>query len=316
MTTTQKRILIVTIILFIIGGTFFVLQEKGSNSLDTDILPETITTETQAPATEPEKVTTPVVQNEGPKEGQEYYFHTMTTTTMSKELEALVGKDNVTAVLQINRIDIKNIKQGSTIVIPVSFDTASLAPFPPQVPSLVDVPKILLFSQRVQAFAAYENGILIRWGPLSSGKQSTKTPNGLFSTNWKGKEVKSSFDDEWVLKYNFNIDNFEGIGFHQYEMPGYPASHSCLRLHLQDAIWLYDWAEQWILSGDGQTRIAHGTPVIVFGDYGFGKTAPWKLLPTDATATDINLDEITTVVAKNTETILVRQTERKTILGQ
>ena len=317
MNTTQKWIL-VGAVLVLCGAIFFTVRNNPTDKYKqvSDAPTPEQTDQTPVVLDEVKPVTPPLVVNPGPKEGQEYYTYTVTTTNIQKELSELVGEDNVTAVLQTNRVDLRNIKSGAKIVIPTTFDTASRSPFPLTVESLTEVPKILLFSQRVQAFGAYESGKLVRWGPISSGKQSTKTPNNLFSTNWKGKEIKSSFDDEWILKYNFNLDNFEGVGFHQYEMPGYPASHSCIRLLMEDAMFLYDWADQWILSADEQTRLAHGTPVIVFGDYGFGKTAPWKLLPENPDATDVSLSEITTLVEKNISTIMERQTERQTILAQ
>lgn len=246
-----------------------------------------------------------------------YRSLTLGTTNPASELSAAVGAENVDMVLRINRIDAKYLKSGLTLTVPKDFsDTGALSPFPLELDIANDVPKLLVIAQRVQAFGVYENGKLVKWGPVSTGKKSTPTTNRLFSTNWKGKEVKSSFDDEWILKYNFNIDNFGGIGFHQYEMPGYPASHSCVRMLLDDAMWLYEWAEQWILSADEGTRLAHGTPVIIFGDYAFDVPAPWKVLPTDATATAISLDEIDTQIVKNSDTILVWQTERETVLGQ
>jgi lipoprotein-anchoring transpeptidase ErfK/SrfK len=241
---------------------------------------------------------------------QEYYMYTMKTSDAQKELSELIGPANITAVLQTNRIDLESIKANAKIVIPKTFDLSNRTPFPLEVAAAADIEKLLVINQRVQAFGAYEFGRLVRWGPTSTGKQSTKTADGLFSTNWKGKEVKSSFDDEWILKYNFNFDNFEGIGFHQYSMPGYPASHSCIRLLLEDAMWLYEWADQWILSPDERSRLAHGTPVLIFDDYAFGKTAPWKLLPEDATATTISIDDLSEIITANKDTIMVWQEER------
>jgi hypothetical protein len=61
------------------------------------------------------------------------------------------------------------------------------------------------------------------------GSEKHKTPTGLFFTNWKAEETTSTFDDEWDLRWNFNIENklgVDGINI----ATGYPASHSCLRL--------------------------------------------------------------------------------------
>ncbi len=299
------------------AGVFFVVRANRSDTVapDTVIPPQSAPVVVPAPIVPKEQpvVVAPVVL-EVPDEDDLYYVHTMKTADAQKELAALVGEDNVFAVLKINRIDSANIKAGAKVVIPTTFDEATLSPFPMKYEMVESVPKLLMISQRVQAFAVYENGVLVRWGPISSGKKSTPTANKLYSTNWKGKEVKSTFDDEWILKYNFNIDNKNGIGFHQYEMPGYPASHSCVRLLLEDAMWLYEWADQWVLADDGNTRLAHGTPVIVFGDYGFGKTAPWKLLPEDPTAATVTRAELDAELERYMDTIVQRQIGRDTVL--
>ncbi|MES2224572.1 MAG: L,D-transpeptidase [Patescibacteria group bacterium] len=243
-----------------------------------------------------------------PIQGEMYHTAAMTTATPAKELAELVGSANVQMVLEINRIDARLIKKGAVLVIPNSFDgAAALSPFPARLEIANDIPKLMLISQAVQAFGIYESGALVRWGGVSSGKQSTQTPSKLYFTNWKGKEVHSSFSDEWILKWNFNLDNKEGIGMHQYEMPGYPASHSCVRMFGVDAEWVYNWADQWVLSDDEQAVVHYGTPVIVFGQYGFGKTAPWKNLPKDAAATTVSVATLEKAIGANKDTIIERQ---------
>jgi lipoprotein-anchoring transpeptidase ErfK/SrfK len=95
----------------------------------------------------------------------------------------------------------------------------------------------LLISYPIEAFGAYEQGKLVRWGPTSLGKKSTKTPTGLFFTNWKSKETISTEDSSWILKWYFNLVNSTGVSIHQYGLPGYPASHACARLYEEDAKW-------------------------------------------------------------------------------
>jgi lipoprotein-anchoring transpeptidase ErfK/SrfK len=222
-----------------------------------------------------------------------FYPFTLTSSSPVSQLEKLVGKDNIATVLTLNHIDSKFLKQNSTVVVPRNFNDPSIfQSFPATIPSLQNVPKMVLISQRVQYFGVYEYGNLVRSGAVSTGKQSTPTPSKLYFTNWKGKEVHSSFDDEWVLKWNFNLDNHEGIGMHQYEMPGYPASHSCIRMFEADAVWIYDWADQWILTPNQQNILVHGTPVLIFGSYDFGKQAPWKNLTKDENALKTSNEEI------------------------
>jgi len=37
------------------------------------------------------------------------------------------------------------------------------------------------------------------------------------------------------------------VSFHKFDLPGYPASHGCVRLPEEDAKWIYDWADHWTL---------------------------------------------------------------------
>ncbi|RPI72970.1 MAG: hypothetical protein EHM47_07060, partial [Ignavibacteriales bacterium] len=109
------------------------------------------------------------------------------------------------------------------------------SPFPKHAEILDSVKKILIYSYPIQAFAAYEFGTLVRWGPTSLGKRSTPTPTGLFHTNWKAKRTISTVDSTWVLPWAFNLDNFAGVSIHQFDLPGYPASHACARMLDTDA---------------------------------------------------------------------------------
>lgn len=234
----------------------------------------------------------PIVKN------STYSSLTLTTESPLKELTEAVGKDNLDTVLRINRIDKAHVKTGAVLTIPSDMNYATLSPFPENIDTLIGIPKIILVSQTVQAFAVYENGLQIKWGPTSSGKKSTQTPNGLHHANWKGKEVISTSNDEWILKWNVNIANFLGVSLHQYELPGYPASHSCVRLFEEDAFWIYNWVDQWTLSPDGQTVLAKGTPVLLFGQYDYAGIAPWKKLPENPTATAVELSEIETLITE------------------
>lgn len=213
------------------------------------------------------------------------------------ELVERFGLDNTLTILAINRIDDQHLTQGMKLVAPVSFKDPSLWRFmPEEVESAKDIPKLVIISQRTQAFGFYENGQLSRSGPVSSGKQSTQTQSELYFTNWKGREVISTFNNEWIMKWNFNIDNETGVSLHQYALPGYPASHSCVRLYEEDARWLYHWADEWVVTLDGRTKLANGTPVIIYGSYDFGIEAPWKKLPTNLAAIRVSQEELDQVV--------------------
>ena len=77
------------------------------------------------------------------------------------------------------------------------------------------------------------------------------------------------------MPYYFNFMNYEGIGTHEYTLPGYPASHGCVRFRNEEAVYIYNWAQQWKLDSKGQVVLENGTPFLVFGDYDFDHPSPW-----------------------------------------
>lgn len=214
--------------------------------------------------------------------------------------------------LAVNRTDKQFFIKMDSVIIPtdLSGDIEFYLPFPVEVPYLTDVDKIIFFSYPTQAFAAYENGVLIYTGPTNMGRKKDPTPTGLFFCNWKAEETISTFDDEWKLLWNYNIENKKGVGFHQYDLPGYPASHSCLRLHEEDAKSLYGWADQWVLVNDENVKFK-GTPVIVFGSYPFGAPKPWLQLVKNPKALAISESEMAKITKPYLETIIKEQEKRK-----
>ena len=240
------------------------------------------------------------------------------TYTLEKTKEWLkTNKDsaNLEIAFAVNRTDKAFFTKMDSVIIPtdLSGDIAFYLPFPVEVSYLVDVDKILFFSYPTQTFAAYENGILIYTGTTNMGRKKDPTPTGLFFCNWKAEQTISTVDDEWKLLWNFNIANKGGIGFHQYDLPGYPASHSCLRLQEKDAKYLYGWANQWVLADNENVKFK-GTPVIVFGSYPFGKPKPWLQLVKNPKVLTISESEIEKITTPYLATILKEQEKKKEIL--
>jgi len=219
------------------------------------------------------------------------------------------------AILALNRLDSKSKWNSDTLVVPVKIDTTLMAysPFPMQLDILSDVKKFVVFSYPIQAYAVYSNGTLVKWGPTSMGKKAAQTTRGLMFANWKKQLAISTVKSEWKLPYNFNIHNTHGIGWHQYDLPGYPASHSCLRLLMNDAKWLYNYADTWILNPGGATKKANGTPVLVFGDYPWGKRKPWRNLLNDPNANNISVEEMTSLIKPHVEKMVAEQTNREKV---
>jgi hypothetical protein len=184
------------------------------------------------------------------------------------------------AILELlNRADIRHLPALPALVVPAAwYDDALLySPFPMRSDGwLGERPKHLVVDQAFQAFAAYESGRLVRWGPINSGRLASQTPAGLFHLNWRSRGRHSTVDPEWFLPWYFNFHNTRGLSFHQYALPGHPASHSCLRLLERDARWLHDWGEVWALDDRGWVVLEQGTPVLILNCYAFGQPPPWR----------------------------------------
>jgi len=135
----------------------------------------------------------------------------------------------------------------------------------------------------------------------------------LYFTNWKSKETRSSINSAWRLPWYFNLDNLRGVAFHQYDLPGVPASHGCVRLLQEDAQWIFGWADQWILTGERSSIAAYGTPVVIFGDYSYGAQPPWKRLAENANAASVTTAEIETALKKYMPTVEARVEARRSL---
>jgi hypothetical protein len=210
-----------------------------------------------------------------------------------------IGAPGWRALLRINRVDSVHVRRGDTLIAPrwladtlATGDSLAFSPFPRAIEALADSEKVLLISLRVQAVAAYARGRLVHWAPASTGRRDKPTPPGLYHTNWKARERVSTIDEAWLLRWYVNLHNLDGISLHQYELPGHPASHSCVRLLEEDAMWFHGWIEQWRLTPDGLTVTREGTPAVVFGEWTWGARAPWKRLPEDPGACTLDPDEL------------------------
>ena len=261
--------------------------------------------------TDTPSVNTPKVEIE--KRATIVYKIISSKDSIESYLKSLAEPD-LTLIANINRADKGILKRFDSIVVPT--DTKQKLqhyfPFPFYATFLKDVKKIIFFSYPSQAFAAYENGRLVYTGPTSMGRKADMTPTGLFYTNWKAEKTTSTFNDEWDLKWNFNIENKLGVGFHQYEMPGYPASHSCLRLTDKDAMYLYEWADQWEIKGTDNI-LAHGTPVVVFGSYPFGSSKPWMALAQNPNALTISESILETIASQYLPDVMQKQAQRDSL---
>jgi len=241
-------------------------------------------------------------------------FHVSNTKQWLSQNDSSGSNSKMDIVIAVNRTDAENFSKMDSVIIPndLSGDLEYYFPFPLSVPAIKQINKIIFFSYPAQAFAAYENGEIVYTGPVNMGRKKDPTPTGLFFANWKSEKTNSTFNDEWELRWNVNIANKLGVGWHQYNLPGYPASHSCLRLQENDARNLYKWADEWVLKDDENITL-QGTPVIVFGTYNFGAPKPWLQLVADPAALNISDDQVTQITKPFLTDIIKWQDKRMAV---
>lgn len=93
-----------------------------------------------------------------------------------------------------------------------------------------------------QRFAYKVDGQTIRSGEISSGKKSHRTPRGTFSILYKQRYKKSRMypKPRGGAPMPYSIQIYGNIFIHQGVLPGYPASHGCIRMRRKDARFIFD----------------------------------------------------------------------------
>ncbi|HYE58930.1 MAG TPA: L,D-transpeptidase, partial [Rhodothermales bacterium] len=195
------------------------------------------------------------------------------------EGDAQKGMLRARLVELLNRKLMREVEIGDTLVIPTAWelDFRAYSPFPRHYAGAAGFDKLFIIHKTIQAFAAYENGNLVRWGVVNTGnKDLSPTPTGRFNFNWQEEHRVSSLSpvgETWDMYWVMNIHLERGVHFHQYAMPtGGPTSHGCIRAIDADARWVYTWADTWQTTGGNKfasigTRILKpGTTVLIIGD--------------------------------------------------
>jgi|UniRef100_A0A7V6A4Q1 lipoprotein-anchoring transpeptidase ErfK/SrfK len=112
---------------------------------------------------------------------------------------------------------------------------------PEFLPEAAKYEKYMLIDRRKQYLGLYENGQLTHCFPISSGV-SNSTPARSFVVNYMDEVHNSTLFDNAPMDHALNI--FSNYFIHEGIVPGYPASHGCIRLFPLDARFLfYHWAK-------------------------------------------------------------------------
>jgi len=100
-------------------------------------------------------------------------------------------------------------------------------------------PLLMVVSLDEQRAYVYRNGVLIGVSTASTGKKGHETPTGVFTILQKNKEHYSNLYNNAPMPYMQRL-TWGGIALHAGGLPGYPASHGCIRLPSEFARQLFE----------------------------------------------------------------------------
>src|SRR5712672_1250065 len=100
-------------------------------------------------------------------------------------------------------------------------------------------PLMAIVSLRDQRITVYDAKGWILRAPVSSGTKGRETPAGIFSVIQKVEDHYSNLYDDAYMPHMQRI-TWSGIALHGGPLPGYPASHGCIRLPYDFAARLFD----------------------------------------------------------------------------
>ena len=99
-------------------------------------------------------------------------------------------------------------------------------------------PVLLIVSLATQRAVLYRNGVPIGISTVSTGRPGYRTPTGIFTILQRKVEHHSSTYDNASMPYMQRL-TWRGVALHAGNLPGYPASHGCIRLPAAFARLLY-----------------------------------------------------------------------------
>jgi hypothetical protein len=101
-------------------------------------------------------------------------------------------------------------------------------------------PLVIAISLEQQSLKVYDaNGVFAETA-ISTGMRGHPTPTGVFSVIQKNKYHRSNIYSGAPMPYMQRI-TWSGIALHAGALPGYPASHGCIRLPMNFATRLWGW---------------------------------------------------------------------------
>ena len=142
--------------------------------------------------------------------------------------------------------------------------TRSASPTEMTAPRQAAQPIMAIVSIKSQRVTFYDADGWIFRAPVSTGTKDRETPAGVFAVIEKNKDHHSSlYDDAWMP--NMLRITWNGVALHGGPLPGYAASHGCMRMPYDFAEKVFDKAPMGmrvIISPDDAEPVAFSDPAL------------------------------------------------------
>jgi L,D-transpeptidase catalytic domain len=101
--------------------------------------------------------------------------------------------------------------------------------YPPSVQAMLQSGTLIVISKKSQNMFVFSDGLLWASTPISTGKRRHETPSGMFPILQKHKLHRSNIYSGAPMPYMQRL-TWDGIALHAGRVPGYAASHGCVRV--------------------------------------------------------------------------------------
>lgn len=126
----------------------------------------------------------------------------------------------------------ESAESAAAAIAPAPTPAPAPAPEPPPTKTVSDVMRsgvLITVSLSSQQMHVFRDGVLWRSSPVSTGKRGKRTPTGTFAILQKKRFHRSNLYSNAPMPYMQRL-TWSGIAIHSGRLPGYPASHGCIRV--------------------------------------------------------------------------------------
>lgn len=103
-------------------------------------------------------------------------------------------------------------------------------------------PLVIVVSIDRQKVTIYDSNGVFAESPVSTGMKGHSTPMGVFSVIQKHRFHQSNIYSGAPMPYMQRI-TWSGVAMHAGVLPGYPASHGCIRMPMAFAVKMWNWTK-------------------------------------------------------------------------